>query len=213
MSSFLQNAAFASHPGFIYLGADLVPALSAAHSKYFTSFNASKLAVQREIASKLAVHFSSNSILWKRGDQQQVLRPGLTFATIDARNDVLPPVDLLYSRAMTQHLCHADTLNILNRISLSGSKYVLMRTFPFASSSCNNPYACSTDLPTCPGAASSSSCASNPCGTWRAQNLEEPPYSLAPPLRLYNEFEKGFEGKQGPHLGLWKLPLWDAAEW
>ena len=84
MASFLR-AVLMVKPGFSYLGADVVPELIAAHTKQFSSPSPSW-------------GYPTSSL--RRHSSRQI-----RFALLDATARSPPASDLLYSRAMTQHLC------------------------------------------------------------------------------------------------------------
>ena len=89
--------------------------------------------------------------------------------------------DLIFSRALTQHLTSGDTMKVLKHFSESGSHFVMMTThakFPNVE--------LKYDI----------------VGRFRPQNLEGPPYSLMAPMCA------GDEGlSYNEHIALWKLPL------
>ena len=84
-------------------------------------------------------------------------------------------------RHVLQHLPNQDALRILYNLSSSGSKYLLVTTFPEERINKN------LDMP----------------GDFRRLNLQIPPISLMPPLCLHKD---GYL-RDGGYLGLWELPL------
>ena len=89
--------------------------------------------------------------------------------------------DIILTRHVLQHLPNQDVLRILNNLSSSGSKYLLVTTFPEERANKN------LDVP----------------GDFRRLNLQIPPISLIPPLCLHKD---GYL-RDGGYLGLWELPL------
>ena len=92
--------------------------------------------------------------------------------------------DIVLMRHVLQHLSNKDSMKILFHVSNSGSKYLLVTTFPEMISS--------QDLPE--------------AGGFRQLNLQLPPISLTPPLCLHKDGNL----RDGGYLGLWKLPLTQA---
>jgi SAM-dependent methyltransferase len=105
------------------------------------------------------------------------------FICLDITRDSLPRVDLILSRDALVHLSSRDCLAALANFKASGSKYLLMTTFPQTMK--NN------DILT---------------GEWRPINFERPPFNLPPPLKLVNEGctenDLAYADKS---LGLWRL--------
>ena len=105
------------------------------------------------------------------------------FKVHDLVSEPLPAsYDLIMVRDMTQHLTSGDNLRVLRHLSISGSHFVLLSTYPFV----HNVDELSYDKP----------------GRSNHQNLELSPYSLTPPLCARRET------KQSPEYNaLWRLPL------
>ena len=95
----------------------------------------------------------------------------------------LPSADLVFSRQMLQHLCTEDALRFVRLVARSSARYALLTTFETDDNFVN------TDIP----------CAS---GGYRAQDLTKPPFSLPPPLALFNE-RYPVDGRVA--LGLWSV--------
>jgi hypothetical protein len=160
MAPLLSEAVFPARPGFRYYGADIVGSVVRDHRRQFAS-----------------------------PTREGARRGSMRFAVLDAKVEAPPAADLIFSRALTQHLCDQDTLSVLRNFDRSGAKLLLMRTFPGAGNS-DLPLGCGPD--------------SERSGDWRPQDLTAPPFGLPPPLRLYAEREEGIPGIA---LGLWELPL------
>ena len=89
--------------------------------------------------------------------------------------------DIILTRHVLQHLPNQDVLRILYNLSSSGSKYLLVTTFPEERKNYD------LEMP----------------GDFRRLNLQIPPISLMPPLCLHKD---GYL-RDGGYLGLWELPL------
>ena len=146
------------------------------------------------------------------GAQLAQLGDGVNSAVADLRRQRPPAAALVYSRAMTQHLCPNDTMRVLANIGASGAQFAMLRTYPFF---VNEQVAtwgrkpCDSDM-------------DSDFGSWPEQNLGLPPYSLAPPVRLYNEQEPlppqpghprwqqgsiSRDPRNQVYLRLWRLPF------
>lgn len=105
------------------------------------------------------------------------------FVSLDVTRDPLPRVDLILSRDCLVHLKNAQILAALRNFRRSGSSYLLATTF-------------TGDHPNDDA----------PLGGWRPLNLERPPFSLGPPLRLISERQTVEDERYlDKSLGLWKL--------
>lgn len=105
------------------------------------------------------------------------------FMCRDITKDSLPCVDLVFSRDALVHLSHNDCRAALARFKASGSKYLLMTTFPKRAEN--------EDILT---------------GEWRPINFQQAPFNLPPPLKLINEHCTEDGGRYADKsLGLWKL--------
>ena len=107
--------------------------------------------------------------------------PNRRFVTLDITRDSLPRADLLLCRDCLVHLSNRCVLKALANICRGGSTHLLATTFP------SHPR--NHDIVT---------------GSWRALNLEAPPFRLPQPLLTINENcpEPGFTDKS---LGLWRI--------
>jgi hypothetical protein len=106
------------------------------------------------------------------------------FRVLELSSDDLPRVDLIFCRDALVHFSNADVLGALANMKRSGTRYLLTTTFVTRT---ENP-----DIPT--------------GGNWRPLNLEIPPFSLPPPLRLISEGCTEYGGRfADKSLGLWRL--------
>jgi glycosyltransferase involved in cell wall biosynthesis len=115
-------------------------------------------------------------------NQRNYARPGRAFILLDITKDILPRADLVFSRDLLVHLSERDIRLALQNIFDSGARYLVATTFTSRDKN--------VDIPT---------------GLWRTLNLQRPPFSFPPPLRLINE--RCEEGE-----GLWAdkcLGVWD----
>lgn len=110
----------------------------------------------------------------------------MNFNILDATRQAPAPVDLIWSRAMTQHLTNDQTLAVLRNFNNSGAKYLVLRHYPNATvnKDLDKEY--------------------QKVGGWREQDFTKPPYSLNPPLKMFYEHEPGVDA----HLAVWSLPIW-----
>lgn len=106
-----------------------------------------------------------------------------SFIWLDLTADPLPPADLLLCRDCLVHLSFEDIEKSLRNVRESGIDYLLTTTFP--------------------------DCTENQeitSGDWRLINLERPPFSFPPPLRLINEqCTEGGGRYRDKSLGLWRV--------
>ena len=105
------------------------------------------------------------------------------FRCLDLVSDPLPLHDLVFCRDCLVHLSYVEIFRALRNVCASGATYLLTTTFP-----------CRTenwDIGT---------------GGWRPLNLQRPPLSLPPPLRLINEgCTDGGGAYADKSLGLWHV--------
>lgn len=108
-------------------------------------------------------------------------RPGVSFAHLDVINDRLPAVDLVMCRDCLVHLPLADAIKALRNIARSGSRWLLVTTFP--SRVANTEIA---------------------AGKWRPLDLQIGPFHLPEPDELINEECADADGAYADKsLGLW----------
>lgn len=105
------------------------------------------------------------------------------FLNLDIISDKLPQADLILCRDCLVHLSFSQIFAALRNFKHSNSKYLLATTF--------TRFVDNADIA---------------MGDWRPINLQEPPFSLSPPLKLIDEkrSESG-EDYSDKHLGLWEL--------
>ena len=109
--------------------------------------------------------------------------PNISFRTLDVMSDTLPTVDLVLCRDCLPHFSLRDVRRALDNIVASGSTYLLTTTF--------TDRQVNSDIKT---------------GDFRALNLEQEPFALPPPLRLFNEectlYDHALMDKS---IGLWRV--------
>lgn len=107
------------------------------------------------------------------------------FECLNLTDDLLPKVDVIFSRDCLVHLSLADAMRILANFKRSGSKYLITTTFTARSKN--------TDL-------------AGKDSFWRALNMQAAPFFFPPPLALINEGCTEERGKyEDKCLGLWLL--------
>lgn len=116
------------------------------------------------------------------GLRRRLAAPGREFLCRNLVYDPLPACDLALCRDCLVHLPNDQILRALVNIRRSGTRHLLATTFTTRR---DNP-----DVPT---------------GGWRPLNLERPPFSLPPPLRLLSEERTEVDGGAyaDKSLGLW----------
>lgn len=105
-----------------------------------------------------------------------------TFVRADITTDHLPQADLILCRDCLVHLPLGLGRAAVLQFVASGSSYLLATTF--------------------------TGCITNSeivAGSWRALNLELPPFNFPKPLKLINEQYRQYGGAPDKCLGLWKL--------
>jgi hypothetical protein len=107
-------------------------------------------------------------------------RAAISFVRLDIRRSALPAVDVVFCRDLLIHLSNADAAWALGNVAASGSRYLVTTTFP--------GLAANADILT---------------GRYRPINLERPPFSLPPPLRL--EAEHSLPAFPDRSLGVWRI--------
>jgi hypothetical protein len=109
--------------------------------------------------------------------------PRRRFLVLDLTRDELPPADLLLCRDCLVHLSQADIRLALRNLKRSRIPYLLTTTFP--------------------GGASNEEIVT---GDWRPLDLERPPFSFPPPLRIIEEgCTEGGGRFADKSLGLWRV--------
>ncbi len=104
------------------------------------------------------------------------------FTVLDLTRDPLPAADLLLCRDCLVHLSLADIRRALRNVARSPVAWLLTTTFPDGAEN--------EDLVT---------------GDWRVLDLEGPPFSFPPPVRLLNEgCTEGGGRFADKSLGLWR---------
>lgn len=105
-----------------------------------------------------------------------------SFVRTDIRQDPLPKMDLILCRDCLVHFSTADIQMVLDNFQKSGSKFLLLTTFPDVQ--------INVDIQT---------------GNWRPINFELPPFNFPKPLEILNENcpVSGFTDKS--------LALWNAS--
>ena len=130
-------------------------------------------------------------------NQKNYSRSGRAFGLLDVTKEPLPKADLVFSRDLLVHLSETDIRSALKNIYDSGAKYLVTTTFTSRDKN--------VDIPT---------------GLWRTLNLQRPPFSFPPPIRLINErCEEGDGLWADKCLGVWEVNVlrageaaaWDAA--
>lgn len=108
---------------------------------------------------------------------------GKSFLKLDAINDNLPEVDLIFTRDCLVHFSKTDVLRALRNFKRSGAMYLLTTTF--------------TDRERNKRIET---------GGWRPLNLEIPPFNLPSPLTYIDEHCTEAKGKwSDKNLALWRL--------
>ena len=116
-------------------------------------------------------------------NQRKYSRPGRAFGMLDVVKDPLPRADLVFSRDLLVHLSEKDIRSALQNIFNSGAKYLVATTFTSRNRN--------VDIQT---------------GQWRPLNLQRPPFSFPPPVRLINERCEEQGGLWADKcLGAWKV--------
>jgi hypothetical protein len=109
--------------------------------------------------------------------------PHFTFRRMNLVSDALPRTDLVLCRDCLPHFSFRDARRALANIAASESHLLLTTTFTDRD--------VNDDIKT---------------GAFRPLNLERPPFSLPPPLRLINEDFTGFDGGfRDKSVALWRV--------
>jgi SAM-dependent methyltransferase len=117
-------------------------------------------------------------------NNKKCVRAGWRFVVGDpVLGTILPKVDLVICRDCLVHHNLGGVKIILNAIRRSGSKYMMLTTFPSRTSN--------TSIKT---------------GQWHPMNLQIHPYNLPAPLLILNEECQAYKGKYADKsLGVWGL--------
>lgn len=106
----------------------------------------------------------------------------LTFKTVDLTQTSLPTVDLIICRDGLVHLCYQDIFRVLENFKQSQSIYLLATTYPNLASNRNVA-----------------------SGSWRALNLEKPPFNFSTPLYQFSDPSDDTGAHPDKSLALWRL--------
>lgn len=107
------------------------------------------------------------------------------FVHLDMVSDALPAVDLVFCRDCLVHFSFSDIASALENIYKSGSRYLMITTFP------DEPE--NHDIPT---------------GGWRTLDFKKAPFYFPEPLELLNENCTELNGKfSDKSVGLWSIPI------
>lgn len=104
------------------------------------------------------------------------------FLRLDIAEDVLPRADLVLCRDCLVHLPTKGVLSALRNLKRTGSTWLLATTYPAV--------AANEDIVT---------------GSWRALNLERPPFNLPAPVQLLSDGGPTTSQFGGCFLGLWRV--------
>jgi hypothetical protein len=115
-------------------------------------------------------------------NQQQYGNATVHFVLGDITREVLPQVDLIFSRDCLVHLSLQDGCRALNQFKQSGSRYLLITTYPATTTN--------KDTPT---------------GSWKPLNLCQPPFNLPEPLMLLPDPSDDTGANPDKAMGLWDL--------
>ncbi|MDX2213116.1 MAG: class I SAM-dependent methyltransferase [Oculatellaceae cyanobacterium bins.114] len=106
----------------------------------------------------------------------------IRFLAADIASDTLPQADLVICRDCLVHLSLRTGYRALQQFQRSGSKYLLVTTYPQTSEN--------QDVAT---------------GSWRSLNLNLPPFNFSEPLMLISDPSDDTGAHPDKALGLWKL--------
>ncbi len=109
-------------------------------------------------------------------------KPGLIFKTGDLTRTTLPTVDLIICRDGLVHLSFSDIFRALEKFKSSQSIYLLTTTYPNLSTNRNVA-----------------------SGSWRAINLEKPPFNFSPPTLIFRDPSDDTGSHPDKSLALWSL--------
>lgn len=103
-----------------------------------------------------------------------------SFVRLDARNDKLPKVDLIFCRDLFMHLPNADIAAVLANFKRSGSRYLCSTNFPGVQAN-----------------------ADTHIGGFRPFSLEAAPFDLPPPLETIADDD--FSKRWGRSISIWPV--------
>lgn len=104
------------------------------------------------------------------------------FRRLDLTKDTLPKADIILCRDALVHLSFCDIGKAISNIKKSGSRYLLVTTYPKVE----------VNFEICTGG-------------WRPLNLQKPPFNWPEPTFLIEDSEEIDLRDWGKHLGLWEV--------
>ncbi len=118
-------------------------------------------------------------------NRERYARPGRDFQTADITTAALPRMDLILCRDCLVHLSLGLALKAIRNFQASRATYLLITTFPATTKNAELEVV---------------------SGKWRPLNMELPPFSFPPPLRLLSEKCTELAGSHvDKALGLWEV--------
>ena len=109
---------------------------------------------------------------------EQYTASNRTFVQMDIVSQALPQVDAILCRDCMIHLPNEKVIDVLKNIKQSGIRWALLTTYPDVEVNKKIRE-----------------------GSWRKINLQQEPFNLPAPVKLYDEGEKGWNG--GKFIGVW----------
>lgn len=130
------------------------------------------------------IHYTGMDVVPELIDrnQQRYSTATVRFLSGDITRDALPSVDLILSRDCLVHLSLRDGCCALRQFQQSGSRYLLVTTYPATTQN--------RDAPT---------------GSWKPLNLCRPPFNLPEPLMLLPDPSDDTGANPDKAMGLWDL--------
>lgn len=116
------------------------------------------------------------------GNNHNYAQYNRVFRRRDLTKDTLPKVDIILCRDALVHLSFCDIGKAIENIKKSGSRYLLVTTYPNVE----------VNFEICTGG-------------WRPLNLQKPPFNWPEPIRLIEDSEEIGLPDWGKHLGLWEV--------
>ncbi len=114
---------------------------------------------------------------------QRFATPRRSFLCLDFVEQALPEADLVFCRDALVHLSDIDIMRAINNLRTTTAEYLIATTFIGTRDH--------LDIAT---------------GDWRPLNLQHPPFSLPPPLRLIDEYCHHTGGIYADkRMGLWRF--------